>query len=176
MLNSGKRKEERGRRIVSAAEVISFHFPLSTFLISFLFSLSTFLLTSCGSGDDDGRRLGEVIVGTWQRGWGEGDVIFEGETELTPENFTYDRFEFHDDGSYNGMVRKGTFISYDTNGSVIFEGRYQCDNHNLKLEPSTIDGAILAQVVSFTDDTIRLKYTFDDYSLSVTLIIRKLSA
>ena len=141
-----------------------------------VFLTALIFLSACGSGDDDGRRLGEVIVGTWQRGWGEGDVIFEGETELTPENFTYDRFEFHDDGSYNGMVRKGTFISYDTNGSVIFEGRYQCDNHNLKLEPSTIDGAILAQVVSFTDDTIRLKYTFDDYSLSVTLIIRKLSS
>ena len=141
-----------------------------------VFLTALIFLSACGSGDDDGRRLGEVIVGTWQRGWGEGDVIFEGETELTPENFTYDRFEFHDDGSYNGMVRKGTFISYDTNGSVIFEGRYQCDTHNLKLEPSTIDGAILAQVVSFTDDTIRLKYTFDDYSLSVTLIIRKLSA
>ena len=34
-----------------------------------------FFLIGCGSGDDDGRRLGEQIVGTWQRGWGEGDVV-----------------------------------------------------------------------------------------------------
>ena len=31
---------------------------------------------SCGGGDDDGRRLGEVIVGTWQRGWGLYDQPF----------------------------------------------------------------------------------------------------
>jgi hypothetical protein len=129
---------------------------------------------SCGGGDDDGRRLGEVIVGTWQRGWGEGDVEIEGDTDLRPENFTYDQFVFNDDGSYNGMVRKGTFIAYDTRGQIIFEGRYQCDNHNLKLEPSTIEGAILAQVVSFTDDTICLKYTFEEVDISVSLIIRKL--
>ena len=92
------------------------------------------LLASCGGGDDDGRRLGEVIVGTWQRGWGEGDVVIEGNTDLRPENFAYDQFVFNDDGSYNGMVRNGTFIAYDTHGSVIFEGKYQCDNHNMKLE------------------------------------------
>ena len=72
------------------------------------------------------------------------------------------------------MVRKGTFIAYDTRGQIICEGRYQCDNHNLKLEPSTIEGAILAQVVSFTDDTICLKYTFEEVDISVSLIIRKL--
>jgi hypothetical protein len=33
------------------------------------------LTCSCGVGDDDGQRLGEYIVGTWLRGWGEGDVI-----------------------------------------------------------------------------------------------------
>ena len=143
-------------------------------IIRAVFLTALILLSACGSGDDDGRRLGELIVGTWQRGWGEGDVVFEGETELTPENFTYDKFEFHDDGSYNGMVRKGTFIAYDTRSQIIFEGRYQCDNHNLKLEPSTIEGAILAQVVSFTDDTICLKYTFEEVDISVSLIIRKL--
>ena len=56
---------------------------------------------ACGGGDDDGRRLGEVIVGTWQRGWGEGDVVIEGDTDLRPENFAYDQFVFNDDGSYN---------------------------------------------------------------------------
>ena len=96
-----------------------------------VFLTALILLSACGSGDDDGRRLGELIVGTWQRGWGEGDVVFEGETELTPENFTYDKYEFHDDGSYNGMVR-------------------------------------------ITDDTICLKYTFEEVDISVSLIIRKL--
>ena len=32
------------------------------------------LFVCCGSGDDDGSRLGEQIVGTWYRGWEEGDV------------------------------------------------------------------------------------------------------
>ena len=137
--------------------------------------LAALLFTlSCGGGDDDGRRLGEIIVGTWQRGWGEGDVIIEGDTELTPDNFTYDRFEFHADGSYNGMVRKGTFIAYDINGSVIFEGNYQCDNHNVKLEPISGEGNMLAQVVSFTDNTLLLRYENDAYNITLTFIIRKL--
>lgn len=130
-------------------------------------------LLACGGGDDDGRRLGELIVGTWLRGWNEGDVIIEGDTELRPENFAYDRFEFHDDGSYNGMVRKGTFIAFDTEGYVIFDGNYQCDNHNLKLEPSTGEGTMLAQVVSFTDNTLMLKYENEDYNVTITFIVYK---
>ncbi len=133
-----------------------------------------FFALSCGGGDDDGRRLGEIIVGTWQRGWGEGDVIIEGNTELSPENFAYDRFEFNADGSYNGMVRKGTFVAYDTYGNIIYEGTYQCDNHNMKLEPSTGEGKMLAQVVSFTDNTILLKYENEEYGLTLTFIVRKL--
>ena len=133
-----------------------------------------FFALSCGGGDDDGRRLGEIIVGTWQRGWGEGDVIVEGDTELSPENFAYDRFEFNADGSYNGMVRKGTFVAYDTYGNIIYEGTYQCDNHNMKLEPSTGEGKMLAQVVSFTDDTVILCYENEDYIITVTFIVRKL--
>ena len=133
-----------------------------------------FFTLACGGGDDDGRRLGEIIVGTWQRGWGEGDVIIEGETELTPENFAYDRFEFHDDGSYNGMVRKGTFGAYDTYGNIIYEGNYQCDNHNMRLEPSSGDGKMLAQVVSFTDNTLILLYENEDYNITLTFIVRKL--
>lgn len=132
-----------------------------------------FFALSCGGGDDDGRRLGEIIVGTWQRGWGEGDVIVEGDTELSPENFAYDRFEFNADGSYNGMVRKGTFVAYDTYGNIIYDGTYQCDNHNMKLEPSTGEGKMLAQVVSFTDDTIILRYENEDYNITVTFIVRK---
>ena len=133
-----------------------------------------FSALSCGGGDDDGRRLGEIVVGTWQRGWGENDVIVEGDTELSPENFAYDRFEFNADCSYNGMVRKGTFVAYDTYGNIIYEGTYQCDNHNLKLEPSTGEGKMLAQVVSFTDDTVILRYENEDYNITVTFIVRKL--
>ena len=105
---------------------------------------------ACGGGDDDGRRLGEVIVGTWQRGWGEGDVVIEGDTDLRPENFAYDQFVFNDDGSYNGMVREGTFM--EPNG----------------------EGKMLAQVVYFTDDTLQLRYENEEYNVTVTFIVRKL--
>ena len=145
-------------------------------LTSHLLPLTTIfillLLSSCGSGDDDGNRLGEVIVGTWLRGWGEGDVVIEGSTELEPENLAYDHFIFHDDGTYNGMVRKGTFESFDTHGDLIFEGNYQCDNHNLKLEPKGV-ATILAQVLSFTDTTIHLRYTNEEYDVTITLIVYK---
>ena len=116
-----------------------------------------------------------LFVGTWQRGWGEGDVVIEGDTELGPENFLYDRFVFNDDGSYNGMLRKGSFVAIDVDGDIISEGTYQCDNHNLKLE--SVDGqGRRALVESFTDDTIQLQYVSDDYNVTVTLIIRKLTA
>lgn len=138
-----------------------------------VFLTALFFLSSCGNGDDDGQRLGELIVGTWQRGWGDNDVIIEGDTELKPENFTYDRFVFHDDGSYNGMVRKGTFIAYDTEGYIIYEGNYQCDNHNLKLEPSTGEGTILAQVMTFTENTLMLRYENEQYNVTVTFVIYK---
>ena len=152
------------------------------FVISFLlltFSLSALLtLTSCGTGDDDGRRLGELIVGTWQRGWGEGDVVIEGDTDLEPENFTYDQFVFRGDGTYNGMVRKGTFSSYDDMGRIIYEGDYQCDNNNLKLQYLDEGGAkrtSLAQVIEFSDTAIRFRYEEEQYNITVTFIIRKLN-
>ena len=56
-----------------------------------------FLIGACGGGDDDGRRLGETIVGTWQRG----DVTIEGMADLTPEDYDLDQFVFYADGSYN---------------------------------------------------------------------------
>ena len=150
----------------------SFLFPL----FSFLFPLSTFLFSSCGTGDDDGRRLGELIVGTWQRGWGEGDVVIEGDTDLEPENFAYDHFVFMPDGKYNGMVRDGSVSAYDEDGEMIYEGTYRCDNNNLRLE--FVDGTgkkqkILAQVLSFTDDTMTLRYENEDYNVTVTLTLRK---
>ena len=132
----------------------------------------------CTGGDDDGRRLGEMIVGTWQRGWGEGDVVIDGDTELQPENFTYDKFIFNNDGTYNGMVRKGTFVTIDKEGEVIFEGDYQCDNNNLRLEfldEGVRKQKILAQIVSFTEHEILLRYDSDEWGVTVSLKIRKSS-
>lgn len=136
------------------------------------------LFTACGGGDDDGRRLGDLIVGTWQRGWGEGDVVIEGDTDLEPESFTYDQFVFRGDGDYNGMVRKGTFSSYDTQGRVIYEGDYLCDNNNLKLQyldESDVKRTILAQVVDFDESSIWIRYEEEQHNIAVTFIIRKLS-
>ena len=149
-------------------------------LSSLLFSLSSFLLSlfllSCGGGDDDGQRLGDYIVGTWQRGWGEGDVVIEGDTELIPEDFTYDLFVFANDGSYNGMVRDGSFTSYDEFGDIIYEGQYRCDNNNLKLQfidEENRKQTILAQVLTFTEDMIMIKYENEEYNVTVTLILKK---
>ncbi len=132
-----------------------------------------FLLCGCGGGDDDGRRLGEEIVGTWYRGWNEGDVVIEGQTDILPENVAYDYFVFNADGSYNGMVRKGTFTAYDIYGDVAIEGTYQCDNNNLKLMPTDGMGNILAQVLSFTENTLWLKYTNEEFGITISLIVRK---
>ena len=137
-----------------------------------------FCLFSCSGGDDDGRRLAEEIVGTWQRGWNEGDVIIEGDTDLKPEDFTYDLFYFYGDGKYNGMVRDGSFLTVDTEGETIYEGSFQCDNNNLKLNCVNSEGEprkILAQVLSFTDNQMQIRYVNDDYNVTVTVIIRKIS-
>ena len=146
-------------------------------LLLFTFHFS-FLAVSCSGGDDDGRRLGEVIVGTWQRGWNEGDIIIEGDTSVLPDNFTYDLFYFYGDGDYNGMVRNGSFLTVDTDGEMIFEGTYQCDNNNLKLDCVNSSGEprnILAQILSFTDNQMQIRYVNDEYDVTVTVIIRKVS-
>ena len=96
-------------------------------------------LYSCDGGDDDGRRLGEVIVGTWQRD----EIIIDGDTSIKPEDLTYDLFYFYGDGDYNGMVRTGR--------------------------------KILAQVLSFTDNQMQIRYVIDEYDVTVTVIIRKIS-
>jgi hypothetical protein len=135
-------------------------------------------LFSCDGGDDDGRRLGEEIVGTWQRGWNEGDIIIEGDPDTKPDNFTYDLFYFYGDGKYNGMVRDGSFLTVDTDGEMIFEGTYQCDNNNLKLDCVNSEGEsrkILAQVLRFTDKEMQIRYVNDEYDVTVTVIIRKVS-
>ena len=92
---------------------------------------------------------------------------------MKPEDFAYDQFVFRDDGTYNGMIRKGTFVAYDTKGYIIFEGDYQCDNHNMRLEPKG-EGKMLAQVVFFTDNTLQLRYENEEYHVTVTFIVRKL--
>ena len=138
--------------------------------------VALFSFWNCGGGDDDGRRLGELIVGTWQRGWDEGDVVIEGETDLEPENFAYDRFVFMSDGKYNGMVRDGSFFAYDEFGEVIYEGQFRCDNNNLKLlftDGSGHKQTILAQVLAFTEDTLKIKYENEEYNVTVTMILRK---
>ena len=135
-------------------------------------------LFSCDGGDDDGRRLGEEIVGTWQRGWNEGDIIIEGDPGIKPDNFTYDLFYFYGDGKYNGMVRDGSFLTVDTDGEMIFEGTYQCDNNNLKLDCVNSEGEsrkILAQVLRFTDKEMQIRYVNDEFDVTVTVIIRKVS-
>jgi len=146
-------------------------------VILLTFSLPALLtLSSCGGGDDDGRRLGDLIVGTWQRGWGEGDVIIEGDTDLQPEDFAYDLFVFNGDGTFNGMIREGSFTTYDEYGDVIQQGTYRCDNNNLKLEfidDSGRNQTILAQVVLFTETMMKITYENEDYNVSVTVILRK---
>ena len=131
-------------------------------------------LYSCDGGDDDGRRLGEVIVGTWQRD----EIIIDDDTSIKPEDLTYDLFYFYGDGDYNGMVRTGSFLTVDTVGEMIFDGSYQCDNNNLKLDCVNSSGErrkILAQVLSFTDNQMQIRYVIDEYDVTVTVIIRKIS-
>ena len=138
--------------------------------------VALFFFWNCGGGDDDGRRLGDYIVGTWQRGWGEGDVIIEGDTDLEPDNFAYDKFVFMSDGKYNGMVRDGSFSAYDEYGEIIYEGQYRCDNNNLKLQFTDESGrkqTILAQVLVFTEDMLKIKYVNEEYNVTVTIILRK---
>lgn len=74
------------------------------------------------------------------------------------------------------MMRKGTFSSWNQFGHLVYEGTYQCDNNNLKLEYLDENGTeqkVLAQVVTFTDDTIWLRYENGEYHVTVTFVIRK---
>ena len=126
----------------------------------FLWLLLLPLLIGCGSGDDDGSRLAEQIVGYWYRGWEEGDVEIIGDVKVKPEDFSYHYFTFEGDGSYNGMVRDGSFSAIDTFGDTIYSGTYKCDNDNLRLEytSSGQKQKIQARVLSFDQLAIRLEY------------------
>lgn len=127
-----------------------------------------FLIVSCGGGDDDGRRLGETIIGTWQRG----EVVIDGDTELQPEDIDLDKFIFQADGTYNGMVRQGSFVATDVEGENVMEGSYKCDNSTLRMESGR--QVIVAQVAAFSDDMIQLRYVNETYHVTISLTLRKL--
>ena len=145
-------------------------------LFSFLLSLTSFLLISCGGGDDDGRRFGDYVVGTWQRGWNEGDVVIEGDSTFRPEDQALDLLVFYDDGSYNGMVRSGSFSSYDFVGYILYEGTYRCDNNNLKLEFKDEGGTkrtILAQILMFSEEALQVRYENEKPAVTITMKLKK---
>ena len=126
---------------------------------------------SCGTGDDDGSRLGEQIVGTWYRD----SLVIEGDTGLDPEDLTYHRFDFLGDGSFNGMRRKGSFAAISRFGNLIYEGSYECDNNNLRLEFYD-EGKLQklhTQVVSFTEERMQLRYESDEYKIGIRLWLKK---
>ena len=134
------------------------------------------LLIGCTGGDDDGRRIGDTIVGTWQRGTNPDDVVIEGDAELDPDALPIQKLIFLGDGSYNGMVRKGSFQALSKDGQITSEGTYQCDNSNLRLE--YIDEydekqKLLMQVVSFTEDVVRLRYVMGTFGVTITVNIYK---
>lgn len=132
------------------------------------------LLLSCGSGDDDGNRLAEQIVGTWYRGWSEGDVEIIGDVDVAPEDFIYYYFTFAGDGSYNGMVRDGSFTAYDIYDNTIYTGTYKCDNDNLRLEYAEAGRKqkIQARVLSFDEKTLMLEYKNTDLEVPVTVRLK----
>ena len=133
------------------------------------------LFVGCGSGDDDGGRLAEQIVGTWYRGWEEGDVEIIGDVSVSPEDFIYHYFNFDGDGTYNGMVRDGSFCAFDIYGDTIYAGSYKCDNDNLRLE-YTSEGnrkqKIQARVLSFDDMAFKLEYKNTDTDVPFTVRIK----
>ena len=142
---------------------------------SFLLLLTPLIFfSSCGTGDDDGSRLGEQIVGTWYRGWEEGDVEIIGDVDLVPEDFIYHYFTFNGDGTYNGMVRDGSFSTCDIYGDTIYAGTYKCDNDNLRLE--YMEGnklqKIQARVLSFDEMTLKLEYKNTDLDVPVTVRLK----
>ena len=147
---------------------------VNSLLLLFTIHCSLFTLTSCGSGDDDGSRLAEQIVGTWYRGWEEGDVEIIGDVDVSPEDFLYYYFTFSGDGSYNGMVRDGSFCAYDIYDHTIYTGTYKCDNDNLRLEYSqgSQKQKIQAQVLSFDETTIKLEYKNTDMKVPFTVRLK----
>lgn len=134
------------------------------------------LLIGCTGGDDDGRRIGDTIVGTWHRGTNPDDVVIEGDAELDPDALPIQKLIFLGDGSYNGMVRKGSFQALSKDGEITSEGTYQCDNSNLRLEyidENSEKQKLLMQVVSFTEEVVRLRYVMGTFGVTITVNIYK---
>ena len=134
------------------------------------------LLIGCTGGDDDGRRIGDTIVGTWHRGTNSDDVVIEGDAELDPDALPIQKLIFLGDGSYNGMVRKGSFQALSKDGEITSEGTYQCDNSNLRLEyidEYSEKQKLLMQVVSFTEEVVRLRYVMGTFGVTITVNIYK---
>ena len=134
------------------------------------------LLIGCTGGDDDGRRIGDTIVGTWHRGTNPDDVVIEGDAELDPDALPIQKLIFLGDGSYNGMVRKGSFQALSKDGEITSEGTYQCDNSNLRLEyidEYSEKQKLLMQVVSFTEEVVRLRYVMGTFGVTITVNIYK---
>lgn len=129
----------------------------------------------CTGGDDDGRRLGDIIVGTWLRGTNPADVVIGG-ADLDPDDLAIQQLMFLGDGSYNGMVRKGSFQAFDMQGQPTATGTYQCDNSNLRLEYTDGYGdnqKLLMQVVSFTETTMQLRYVMGAIGVTITVTVHK---
>ena len=121
------------------------------------FFILLLLLTGCSGGDDDGRRLGDTIVGT-------------------PDELPIQELVFLGDGTYNGMVRKGSFQAFSQDGEMTSEGTYQCDNSNLRLEyldEYDEKQKLLMQVISFTEQVVQLRYVMDAIGVTITVNIYK---
>ena len=92
---------------------------------------------------------------------------------------SYDKFIFNGDGTYNGMIRTGTFTVLGKLGETIFTGDYKCDNSNLKMDFTNEDGqrgTILALVRSFTETTLIISYEAEELGVSgirVQMTLRK---
>ena len=71
------------------------------------------------------------------------------------------------------MVRKGTFHVTDADGNTVLDGSYQCDNNTLKLESD--NQVIVAQVISFSEKTIQLRYVNGNYHVTVSLTLQKIN-
>ena len=143
---------------------------LSKRLLDWAHCLAALIFTlGCGTGDDDGNRLGDQIVGTWYRD----SLTIVGDSPVDPEDLTYHHFVFSGDGTYNGMVRSGSFSAISRFGNLIYEGTYKCDNDNLRLEYND-EGTkrkIHAQVLSFTPEEIYLRYENEEYAVTVYLTL-----
>lgn len=115
-------------------------------------------------------------MGTWQRGTNPDDVVIDGDAELDPDELPIQELVFLGDGTYNGMVRKGSFQAFSQDGRMTSKGTYQCDNSNLRLEyldEYDEKQKLLMQVISFTEQVVQLRYVMDAIGVTITVNIYK---